>query len=395
MAHPLIWTAADAVQHAVGYLGGAPTASGMSEILRAVQTAYRVLTESRRWTYLLKFDRVRVQAPYSTGTIEYDHTGGSSERLVTLTTGTFPTWMGATATTPSNASIRIANKIHKVSYRLTSTTLQLDSNNNPGEDVAASTAYLAFLSAYQLPNDFVTLDIPYDNDVYRFGRYVRPNEWLARERFGEGTGAPNAFTVIGDANNLGYKLLHTLYVPTATEELDYFYCRYPREVRFFGRKSAESQGTIAVSTTAVTGTGTAFSSAMVGSILRISDTTTVPTGLDGLTPYFEQRLISAYSSATSITLAASATTASGVAYLVSDPLDIDPIMVEALQRGIEKQLAILKDKRTKDEAVQLYDEAYARAASIDDSRNYLPRQVGDGKLHGSRGADVESPDKAA
>lgn len=395
MAHPYVFTFADAIQHSVGYLGGNPTASGMAEILRAVQTAYRVLTESRRWTYLLKFDRIRVQAPYSSGTIEYDHTGGSSERLITLTSGTFPTWMGATATTPSTASIRIAGKIHKVSYRLTSTTLQLDSNINPGADISSGTSYEAFISMYSMPTDFISLDIPYDTDLYRFGRYVRPNDWLARERYGEGTGAPNAFTIMGDPNNTARKALHTLYVPTATEELDYVYYRYPREIRYAGRRTAESQGTVALSSTTVTGTSTAFESGMIGSIIRVGNSTTVPTGLDGLTPYTEQFKISAYSSATSITIDSAATTASGVGYIISDPLDIDPLMSEAFFRGLEKQLAILKNMRTKADAVQLYDESYARAAAVDDSRNYLPRQTGDGKLHGARGPDDASPDQAA
>ena len=387
MAYPHIITYADAIQHCVGVLGGNSSQAAHDGILRAIQAGYRELLESRRWTYLLTFYRVRVEAPYETGTVEYDHTGGATERRLTLSSGTWPTWA-------VYGSVKIADKWHKVTTRVSSTVLTLDATLNPGADIAAGTSYKIIQSQYSLPTNFVSLDQPYEQDLIRFGRYVRPNEFMGRERYGEATGDPKAFTIIGDADNLGQSLLHTLWEPTATEELDFFYYRRPREIILTGYQTAHTAGTVATAgTTTLTGTSTTFDSGMVGSIVRVSSNSTVPTGVDGRTPYAEQRVLSAFASATSMTVSATFTgTRSAVKYIISDPLDLEANQFDAFYRCVEKHLAIIRGMRDVKDRIEMYAMELERAASVDASRIYKPRQVGDGQMHGARPPDAVPPE---
>jgi len=73
---------------------------------------------------------------YTTGTIEYDHTGSANEFEVTLS-GVGAEWPAWAAT----GVITILGVEYTVDARISTTILTLDSSSNPGADVAASTAY--------------------------------------------------------------------------------------------------------------------------------------------------------------------------------------------------------------------------------------------------------------
>lgn len=389
--HPQIYTYTDLIQHAVDFLGGNAAAAGQSLVRRAIQDAYRELTEMRRWNYLLRRHRIIAPEPYDTGTVVYDHAGGSSDRLLTLSGSTFPSWAGSGA-------VRIGNRVHKVASRLSDTTLELDGDDdlNPGEDVS-STAYELFQSRFSLPIDFISLDMPYGSDRYKLGRfsYRRPNDFMAEEEAGEGTGSPYAFTIVGDPDNPGRMALETWGAPAESEDLDFIYYRRPRQMVLDGYKTAHVAGTVSTAaSTALTGSGTSFSSAMVGSVVRVSDNARrSPTGIDGIYPFAEERFISAYSSATSLTVgSAFSLTQTGKAYVIADYADVDPSMITALKRGIEAHLATLYNMRNQEKQVQMADVAFKKAASIDVSRVYKPREPGDGELHSARPPETAPPD---
>jgi hypothetical protein len=72
---------------------------------------------------------------YTTGTIEYVHTGSANELEVTLSGGgTWPAWA-------ATGVITILGVEYTVDARISTTILTLDSSSNPGANVAASTAY--------------------------------------------------------------------------------------------------------------------------------------------------------------------------------------------------------------------------------------------------------------
>ena len=106
------------------------------------------------WTFLSPTDSFTINAPQSTGTIQYDHTGhAKGERAILLSSSTF-TAESDGGWDYSSSMIEIAGVDYQISSRYDSTTLLLAANNNPGEDVAALTSYSVHQGNYILPNDF-------------------------------------------------------------------------------------------------------------------------------------------------------------------------------------------------------------------------------------------------
>ena len=80
---------------------------------------------------------------------------------------------------------------------------------------------------------------------------------------------------------------------------------------------------------------------MVGSVIRFGTSTTKPSGVRGLNPWQEQRIITAYTSPTQVTVdSAPGATYSNVKYVVSDPIDVRPNMIEPFLRGCEWKLSL-------------------------------------------------------
>ena len=99
------------------------------------------------WSFLKPVTTMSLNAPYTTGTIAYDHTGGTHERQVTLSGGTWPAWA-------AEAKIEISGTDYPVESRVSDSILILDSSDNPAADVAASTTYNLHQDDYDLPDDF-------------------------------------------------------------------------------------------------------------------------------------------------------------------------------------------------------------------------------------------------
>ena len=74
---------------------------------------------AHEWTFLFPTATLSINAPQSSSTITYDDTGGSSENLVTLASGTWPTWA-------ADAQIRIDGTDYPVATRVDGTKLTLD-----------------------------------------------------------------------------------------------------------------------------------------------------------------------------------------------------------------------------------------------------------------------------
>lgn len=87
-----------------------------------------------RWSFLHPITTLTTQAPYSTGTIVYDHTGGSNEREITLTNGTWPLWA-------ADGSITISATTYAVLTRTSDSVILLADGDNPGADVASGTSF--------------------------------------------------------------------------------------------------------------------------------------------------------------------------------------------------------------------------------------------------------------
>ena len=123
------------------------------------------------WSFLYKQDSVSIQAPYSTGTIAFDYTGGTHELQVTLSAGTWPSWA-------IEGMISISGSDYDVATRVSDTVILLATDNNPGEDVAASTAYSLHKDDYNLPDDFGSI-------IGSFSFAQKDNAWYTCKVVGE------------------------------------------------------------------------------------------------------------------------------------------------------------------------------------------------------------------
>lgn len=96
-----------------------------------------VFSDETTSTAIYDHEFITGKATYSTGTVQYQHSGGSSPRLVTLTGGTFPVWAG-------DGDILINGTVHECTSRLSDTTLQLSTAHNPGVDISAGASYALY-----------------------------------------------------------------------------------------------------------------------------------------------------------------------------------------------------------------------------------------------------------
>lgn len=348
MASLDILTYDDAVSHCLDVFGVDRGTIPRRQALRAVQRAYSTFPDMHRWSYFERRGQFNTVASQTTGTIAYDHAGGLYERMLTLSDATFP----------SADDIRIYKIIiNQVQYDIedwkSSTVVTLSATNNPGSDVAAGTAYTLYKSRYLLPINFRKMITPLINlSQADCLLHVSPNELLDHMRGNYQPSDPNVYTIYNAGEYYGGWLVEIAPPPNIAETWEYLYEASPRPLRI----ERDTTGTVATNgTTTVTGTSTAFTSKMVGSILRVPISgTTEPGGITGnldasgstVEPFDEQRTIVAVASTTSLTVDSAITTRAGVKALISDPVDMEPgSMVQAFLAVCEAEFARLNNRK--------------------------------------------------
>lgn len=350
----------DAVEHVLDIYDLDNSTRNKRLARRAVLQAYRDLPNKRTWAYYYRHRIIKTNAAYSTGTIAYDHSGGSSERLVTLTSGTFPSWT-------ARGKLVIGDVHYDVETNPSTTTLTLTANSNPGADVASGTAYELYQSAYTLPADFRKIGRLFDQSQNRQIPILSALEQQASEgSFYKNTATPLFAAIKNDGDYYGNMSLVFTPPPDTAVTYDLMYEARPRELAI----ENYSTGTVSVSasSTTVTGLSTVFASTHVGAVIRFSsDGTNLPTSLVGvrasnlLNPFYAQRIVQTVATTTSLTIDAALPGAvSAVKYVISDPIDIEAnAMFTAFLRAAELEMARLTTRN--DVAVR---EAFARQALI-------------------------------
>lgn len=366
MAHAL-YTFKDLIDHLVDYVGDNATAQAVRDAKRAALDAYRDMPAWHDWSYYVGRLRIITQAPQTTGTVQYKHSSGAFPRQVILTGATWPSWA-------SLGQLVIGSVPCKVAAVIDSTDLQLDIGSNPGADYPAGTTYTLCQSTYQLPCDFIGatqfLDLKRGVPL----TYEPPVSWLSRQRVYQGPAAPYTYTYVTDPNSFGALAVAFFPIPDGAYPLDTIYKRRPRPVVI----DQYSAGTVSVggNSPTVSGSGTAWTSAMVGSVLRLSaNGTDVPTGADGANRAAQENVITAVASATSLTVDASVPlTYSGVKYMISDPVDVeDGAMMTVLLRSCESHSSIARIMKNQDAAQKAFIDALIRAKESD--RRHLGHRI--------------------
>lgn len=334
----------DVVEHLITSSFGGPQDAEQRDIRTAVHRAYDELTQIRDWSYYAVHGRVVTQPAYTAGSV------GISSGTVTMTGGSFAT-AGVTAANAKYWTLKAGDRIYPVSAYNSPTNLTVDSSFDD-IDVTAGASYSLYRTVYPLPSDFRNMDEPSDEFNWWAGLYITPDVAMKLERVSNSSGEPYHWTILKDPVSNGWALKLVGY-PTAQETIDFIYRRSARPLRLSGHEANSRVGTISRTGTAVTGTSTAFTSSMVGAILRVGDTSSHPGPNTSLTPYVSEAKIDSYASASSISTDSSGTIASSTKYIVTDPIDLATHMHNAMYSASEYWLARMRGQAA-DKAFGMY-----------------------------------------
>lgn len=359
----LVWK--DLIDHLVDWMGTNVSDEARRDARRASLNGVRELANESNWSYLLARGRINTVAPYLTGTLAYDHTGGTYERMVTLTSGTWPSWaaQGILATGTNNL-------VYEVAERKSDSVITLSVNSNPGADLDSGTTYTLYRDQFPLPSGFQAIcEMIILSQTIQMS-YDHPMVWLRRQRIFRGTACPRFYTILGSTDYMNTMAMGLYPAPDNAYVLDFIYKRHPRDLKI----EEYSTGTVTTSASSsiITGTGTSWTSSMIGSVIRISSSRSdAPTSYEGTNPAAYERIITDVASTTSLTVDDTiAETLTTVKYLISDPVDVHiQSMKTALLRGCELQTAYSRVRKDRPMVEEEYNRAIIKAREAD-SRSF-------------------------
>lgn len=368
----------DLLDHAVAYLGGNVTQEALRSARIAVLSAYRELGGIHDWRYFQRRTRITTVDDYSTGTIQYTHTGGAFERLVILTSGTWPA-------TARFGKLTISSTVYEVATRESDTQITLSINSNPGANVASGTSYNWYRDSYPLPVGFVRAGRFINQANATHLEFVTPETWLLSQWSAPPSpGIPRQYSIFKSEDHAGLPALYLYPPPDAIYNLDAICQFLPRPLAVEEYRDGKVSNTAGSAT--LTGSNTTFLSKHVGAVVRLGSTSDYPTGPEGGNVYSEERIILARPSATQLTLDAAITDANtSVYYTISDPADIEEgPLLSALHRCIEKHLAIQRIMKNRQEAMDSYRMALILAMEHDSPNSSETNYGGRGPLRSLR-----------
>lgn len=381
MSEVEVWTFHDTVEHLLDLYDLPYEGRNLRQAVRAVLKAYRDLPQAHRWSYFYRSQPLRTEASQDTGSVVYDHTGGTFERQLTLSGATWPT-------TAAYGRVTFADTVYDVSTRESDTIVTLTEEGNPGADVA-STDYTWFRSTYPLPVGLRRASPVVEGGTTTYLEYVTPAESLARFVGESSPGSPHSYTFRNDGKFPGRLCIDFVPPPSSSVIYDFMAEVSPRSLAI----ELEDTGSVSVSagSTTVTGSSTLFSSKHAGCVIRFSDANSLPTsvvgsGLGNTNPYYAQRFIRAVASATSLTIDSVLPGAvTGVKFSISDPIDIDAgAMYSCFLRMCEAEFArLIRSKDAADLEASL--PLQMRLAASADSRDRDFSQVTDYRAYQSLG----------
>lgn len=305
-----MYTLADLVDHLVVYCGRDNTRATIETVAASARQACAVLSNKHSWNYFRSAVTIPLTGDYETGTIEINAT----TRQVTLTGGTWPTWA-------PYAVLRVDQVDYEVESRQSDSVITLTANSCPTDNVAAGETYTLNRYAYPLPADFeasqYAVEQPGRFSLTHMRTFVSAAIW-------RDNGSANVYAIMPDRTLPGrYCVWFSL--ASTSRSLQVSYKRRLPLLRY-DQFADDKNSTVAVASTAVTGTNTRFASDMVGQVLRISKNgQDLPSGENGNNLYVHESLIDAVASESGATLRTAISTAvTGRKWMVSSILDVAP-----------------------------------------------------------------------
>jgi len=292
-----------------------------------VREGYRRLFAQHPWNYLRRFETVHLNPPQTDGTIAYDH----ATRTVTLTDATWPSDV-------EFGDITIGGKLYQIQYSPSSTTIVLEENSNPGDDVAAGTSYTwtqrRVLLSWDVGDIYEIIES--DHTIPMSQVDVRQAFWLTESYVSQTF--PRRYTIFPSQSRPGQHEIwfpQSTYSTSHTVNMVYEAKRRPLTIEHIDGIELSTTGT------AVTFPAGTLTSEHVGCVVRISSDTNMPTSRTGRLqensqmfdrhPFESERIIIAVNSATSAVMnAALDSDVSSRAWSLSQRCDVDSTAVQTL-----------------------------------------------------------------
>jgi len=372
-------TYADLIDHLIDFTSANPSPQKVRQAKRAISDALNNFRNDFNWPYFYTTGRICTVAPYDTGTVTFDYTGGSYERQLTLSGGEWPEWA-------AYGQVLIGAVYYEVAERISASTIQLDINKSPHADITEATTYILVRDTYTLPSDFVNIDKLYTPESWHRIDYVHPREWLVAHRYNvTSASTPCFFTITGSPDFMGSMAIRFYPYPDSEQTIDFI---YQRRARFLRIERDRGQGSATEGNDYINVSSDPINEERVGSVIRVSasDAEEYPDGRTGTNPFDEERVIMDVNEAgDQISVDQQFLNQhSNCKFIISDPVDIEPgIMTGALLRRAEMEMAIISRMVDRNDIIKLYGEF------LDKHREYAspimhPRAVGQEGLYSRR-----------
>ena len=371
----MLITYEDAIKRLQMFLGGT-NATGLREDCKlAVSLAYEHVSKSHQWRYYRK--------PWGFTTDAYVSTTGTyvhSTRKLTLATAT-PTWSVYGEVSMNS----IVGDVDSVNTATNPSVFVMGADLNFGANISTSTDASLFRTHWTLPENFRAIHAPLTGDgTCVVLRYISPAEYRTLADSGSPTGDPAYYTIMQDPDFVGRLALYLWPAPLTAISYRTIIATSPRPLWFTGTESSARTGTLTVSSGSrqVQGNSTTIDTErMEGSVVRFAqnNSTKPPTDQYGDNPYVNQRvitLVNAADGANAFQVDTAVTqTFTTVRYTISDPVDMDPIMVNAFYARCRLELADLRPEtqgrnyaQLKDNYEEVFDDAKAADCKVSEPR---------------------------
>lgn len=363
---PEYFTLADLTQRLELRAGAHPSSRNTDMYIRAIQDTIRQLpTKHHDWRYYQKTLRFTTSATVSM-TVSYDYTGGAYERLVTSTSGEFPS-------DAALGEVYINNLPYRIYKRISATQVQLHADTAPQSDIASTTEARWVRSEYSLPRRMTKVHALVNRSANTPLVYMTPRDFYESEYIRILYGYPSRYTItnIGKAGEVGIKLS-----PAPAESYTYE-CNLTVSPMIPHVHSVllSDVATTADSTTLTSATAS-FSDKLINSLVRISYDATAPVGSTNLHKW--QAFVVSVTNATTLVLSEPCPfTGTGQTALISSPIDID---ADVMLGYVESEAFAQYCRNHKHESLK---DAMALA-----SMDFKSAVAADGKVDRTRGLDI-------
>lgn len=298
---------------------------------RAVSDAYITFPTLHDWNFLKRKQLITTVAPYSTGTIEFDLTGGSRERLMTLTSGTWPTWA-------AEGRILIGETTYEIDERVSDTQIVLQSQNAPGADIAAGTTFILYKSRYAMLDEMqkYTACMDTSNQMPLMTSILE-----SASMYSVWWNTPSTPVYCVQRSDNGQLEMEFYPPPDIARTYEITYVAVPRRFRL--QKHSTGTATLTAGSRVVNFSSATLPTDIVGAVLRTGSSSNDPVGIygssdTGTMPFNEQYQILERIDDDSVRLAEPASASrTTVKFVIDDIIDLSPrIANEAFQRLVEQ-----------------------------------------------------------